>query len=579
LVDNIAQENFSFLSPLVQKKTTFKELDLRWGKTNYSVYLSDEEIESISIKFNSIINFYHKVLNDKLDWWFSPVSARNNFGSPLFHHFLCFQICLKLVEEKTIPSKCITDSDAVYNGLLKLKNSEQWDGYIIHSRQRSRVQMLIKMIKSFSRVICHTIYPYLLIKFTFKKTKYSSNIKSLIDTFVLPGNEYSDRYYSGISDFLSKKEISKIRFVPTFSGYRLRDYFFSIRKLRYRSDKFLFKEDFLTFSDIFYSLLHALRLLNLSIPSVKIVNFDLSAQLKEELRRFGGLEDGVHGFINYNFAKRLRSKGVKIKTVVDWFENHGRDRGWNYGFHRFHQNINTLGYNMVFLSKWHLAFSPLPLERENEVLPKKILTPCRKLIEFIKKNDPMINVKTTGSFRFPIPKTRFPSKELLSILVPLSFKSDAATNSVKNVRNMFREISKCSNLDFLIRFKPHPAILMSQVAELKNYAFNTNEIWTTKPLCDELQTANIVLGEWTFSLLEALNAGIPVGVIRSTDGLFHSSIPYGAAESLTFDIDSLNSLKKLIKIAQTIESSELHSKGILLEPPSRFLAQEALGLL
>ena len=86
---------------------------------------------------------------------------------------------------------------------------------------------------------------------------------------------------------------------------------------------------------------------------------------------------------------------------------------------------------------------------------------------------------------------------------------------------------------------------MSQVAELKNYAFNTNEIWTNKPLCDELQTANIVLGEWTFSLLEALNAGIPVGVIRSSDGLFHSSIPCGAAESLTFDIDSLNSLKSL----------------------------------
>ncbi len=32
------------------------------------------------------------------------------------------------------------------------------------------------------------------------------------------------------------------------------------------------------------------------------MNFDLSDQLKEELRRFGGLEDGVHGFINYNFA-------------------------------------------------------------------------------------------------------------------------------------------------------------------------------------------------------------------------------------------------------------------------------------
>ena len=68
---------------------------------------------------------------------------------------------------------------------------------------------------------------------------------------------------------------------------------------------------------------------------------------------------------------------------------------------------------------------------------------------------------------------------------------------------------------------------MSQVAELKNYAFNTNEIWTNKPLCDELQTANIVLGE-DILVVRSLNAGIPVGVIRSSDGLFHSSIPMGS---------------------------------------------------
>ena len=563
---------------MVQKKSTFKELDLRWGKTNYSVYLSDGEIESISIKFNSTIDFYHKVLNDKLDWWFSPVSARNNFGSPLFHHFLCFQICLKLVEEKTIPSTCITDSDAVYNGLLKLKNSEQWDGYIIHSRQRSRVQMLIKMIKSFSRVLCHSIYPYILVKFILKKTKPSSNINSLIDTFVLPGNECSDRYYNGISDFLSKKEISKIRFVPTFSGYRLRDYFFSIRKLRYRSDKFLFKEDFLTFSDIFHSLLHALRLLNLSIPRVKIVNFDLSAQLKEELRRFGGLEDGVHGFINYNFAKRLRKKGVKIKTAVDWFENHGRDRGWNYGFQKFHPETQTLGYNMVFLSRWHLATSPLSIEREKKVLPSVILTPSRYLINSIKKNDPKLNVKQTGSFRFPSPTRNTPTTGPLRILVPLSYKPDATWNSINKVRDLFKSLQNSSKLGFQIRFKPHPSTPVKNLMIQKDKSLCRYEVWSYSNLSDELQTTDIVLGEWTFALMESLNAGIPTGVIRSSDGLFHSSIPPVFLETMNVNIESEHSFMKLVKFALQRRSERSNLKHSLLEKPSRNLALEVFGL-
>lgn len=521
---------------------------------------------------------YHKVLENQLDWWFSPVSARNNFGSPLFHHFLCFQICLKLVKEKTIPSTCITDSDAVYNGLLKLQNLDKWDGNIIHSRHRSRVQMFIKMLMTFTRVLCHTLYPYILIKFIFKKTKPSSNFTSLIDTFILPGNEYSDRYYKGIADFLSKKEISKIRFVPTFSGYRLRDYFFSIRKLRNKTDKFLFKEDFLTFSDIFHSLLHALRLLKLNIPSFKIVNFDLSDQLKEELQRFGGLEDGVHGFINYNFAKRLRRKGVKIKTAVDWFENHGRDRGWNYGFNRFHPDIKTLGYNMVFLSKWHLAISPLPTERKKKVLPKKIFTPSTHIINLITKNDPGIKVKATGAFRsYTKPQAGIIPDGPLEILVPLSYKPDAASNSVHSTRTLFKDLGKDPELEFRIRFKAHPAIARSELKKLTQNHCDNNEFWTDRPFAQELLESDIVLGEWTFALIESLNAGVPVGILRSADGLFHSSIPPGCAEEMNLNVESLDSLLKLIEIAFKRRSEGVLFTNSLLESPSRDLALEVFG--
>ena len=308
------------------------------------------------------------------------------------------------------------------------------------------------------------------------------------------------------------------------------------------------------------------------------MNFDLSAQLKEELRRFGGLEDGVHGFINYNFAKRLRKKGVKIKTAVDWFENHGRDRGWNYGFQKFHPETQTLGYNMVFLSRWHLATSPLSIEREKKVLPSVILTPSRYLINSIKKNDPKLNVKQTGSFRFPSPTRNTPTTGPLRILVPLSYKPDATWNSINKVRDLFKSLQNSSKLGFQIRFKPHPSTPVKNLMIQKDKSLCRYEDWSYSNLSDELQTTDIVLGEWTFALMESLNAGIPTGVIRSSDGLFHSSIPPVFLETMNVNIESERSFMKLVKFALQRRSERSNLKHSLLEKPSRNLALEVFGL-
>ena len=59
----------------------------------------------------------------------------------------------------------------------------------------------------------------------------------------------------------------------------------------------------------------------------------------EELGLFGGLRDAVSGFLNFSFAKRLREKGIKLMRSVDWHENQGQDRGWNYGMHKFYPQV------------------------------------------------------------------------------------------------------------------------------------------------------------------------------------------------------------------------------------------------
>jgi hypothetical protein len=558
--------------------SNFTELDLRWGKTDYSLFLSDEELNSQCIEFNFNIEFCNKVLRNELDWWFTSLSARNTLNSPLFHHFLCFKICLKLAKLDLFPDNCLTDCNSVYQGLAKLKSLGRWNGQITHTRKRAMLEMFLKRFGAFFRVASYVLVPLFLAKVIFRQKRVPKKFSTLVDTFLLPGKEFSDRYYCGATDFLKEEEISRLRFVPTFHGYSYREYFSAIKKLRCKPDRFLLKEDFLTLGDALRSLLHSIRLFRLKIPKLSIGSFDFGCLIKEEFGRFGGLEDGVYGFMNFYFARRLSLGGVQIDTVVDWHENQGQDRAWNYGFHTFYPKTKTIGYNMVYISKWWLAFSPLPSERKKHVLPKTILTPSRYFLKVIQKNDPKIKVRKTGAFRYPKPMTRITNDGILRILVPLSHNIDDALNSIYKTQSILIELSKESKIVFNITYKSHPAAEKSALKNLTQNHRARKETWTERPLAEELRTADIVLGERTFALLESLNAGVPVGVIRSQDGLFHSSIPPGASSDRSLNVDSLKAFQKLIKIAMRRRSSKQFLEKPILEIPSRNLALEVFGL-
>lgn len=477
-----------------------------------------------------------------------------------------------------MPDSCLTDCNTVYQGLIKLKAQGRWHGQIIHTRKRSVLQMFIKRLVTFIRVANCVLVPLFLVKVLFRNKKLPNKISTLVDTFILPGKESTDRYYCGATDYLKEEEISKLRFVPTFHGHSYREYFSAIKKLRSKPDRFLLKEDFLTMGDALRSLLHSIRLFRLKILKLSIGSFDFGSLIKEEFGRFGGLEDEVYGFMNFYFARRLSLFGVQIDTVVDWHENQGQDRGWNYGFQMFYPKIKIIGYNMSYTSNWFLAISPLPSEREKNVLPKVILTPSRYLKKVIQKNDSKIKVETTGSFRYTKIKRSIGKSGPLRIFVPLAHKINASLNTISKVRELLKECESESLDEYKIKFKPHPAIPIKKLQNFQNSIVGKDEEWTDQALSSELKWADLVLGEWTSALLESLNAGITVGVIRSKDGLFHSSIPPSASSDQSLNIDSLETFKKLIKIARRRRSSEHFLEKPILEIPSRNLALEVFGL-
>jgi hypothetical protein len=553
-------------------------VDFRWQKTNYSLFFENTEIEALAKEFGFMIDRCNQFFEDNLDWWFEPLSSRNNFISPLFHHFVCFHICLKLAKESNTPAKCVTDSNAMHKGLLHLKKIGSWQGEIVHIRKRSFISLLNKRLTSACLTIVHTLIPFMILRLLKRPCgERPSEPITIIDTFMLPEHEKSNRYYDGILKKLTEEEKRSIRFVPSFYGYSFKQYFPSLSALRNQEERFLFKEDFLFFSDYLNAFAHSIRVFKVRPPAMRVKFFDLADQIEEELRLFGGLRDAVLGFLNFSFAKRLSKEGIQLLKAVDWNENQGQDRGWNYGMNKFYPQVMTVGYSPVFLSQWHLSASPLASERKKGILPKTMKVPSSYLVAIKKKNDPKLVAQTTGAFRFTIvTRSNSRNRNSLSVLVPLPLEESLCIH----LCNEARKLASHSNQKLDLTFKLHPASNRALKNRLKLSAKrDVIEFWTNRTFHEELKEADVVIGSWTSALVEAAASGIAVGILSSPDGLYHNPIPNDVTMGMHIVLDSNDSFDLLLKKTKESVTSRNPIKHIdILEKPSRSAALELLGI-
>ena len=93
--------------------------------------------------------------------------------------------------------------------------------------------------------------------------------------------------------------------------------------------------------------------------------------------------------LNFSFARALKNENIQIKKVINWFENQTVDKGWNYGFRKFHPNVQTVGYQGFFYYGQYLNQTPTETEDKAKVIPHKIFVNSKIFVklrkEFYKK--------------------------------------------------------------------------------------------------------------------------------------------------------------------------------------------------
>lgn len=522
--------------------------------------------------FNETIGRILEKFPGQLDWMLSPALSRNPFQNKMFHYIVSFMLLKKLVQNGESIQTIVTDSPAHQEMILRfLKANRLGTPVLLIRRNALHVVRIIMPLYRFFLSIIISLHALFLIRVSKDSTKsriLSMNDIVLIDTFINAKFDGDEQYYRGLGEKLSYTEKRRLFFVPTFRVglFHMRG---AIKKVRGAAkDNFLFKERFLRFYDYFFAFGYPFRLRRLLKRlrrEMYLGGSDILPLIREELVCLNSVHSTTIGILNYCFAKRLKSSGVNVKTVINWFENQTIDKGWSYGFNQFYPETDSKGYAGYIASPLYLNLYPTGYEKRQGLLPKKICVISRPLEQALKEFCPDLKVDFAPAFRYEhlwSKRKSLPNPSNNTIILaalPLMRKE------AKNILQMIRCAVQPYGGDVKCHIKVHPTSREADVRRLLDVW--PREFFFVSGSFDVLLSgADILVTAASSTAVEALARGVATIVVANNRGVTYNPIPSSIEQDLwrlcyTSDevycaVDSFRS-RSPEKIASQIMASDL----------------------
>ena len=499
--------------------------------------------------FTELVESISRQNKDRLDWWISSPASRNTFVSPLFHYCCFIALLQELIREKESLYEIAVDSKALKKIL---------EDYLARQGVNVRVTLSRLPLKQRLKELAWPIYTifglplkHLLLFFAAKSIRslrkpLLSDPLTLIDTFVMHGYIERDRNYPGLLDALSAKEKERVWFVPFLYGFRSWEYVSVIKQLRRSKRNFILKEDYLKVRDFLFAWGHFLRVRSLKIKPCLFQGVNISRLIQEEIKSFKGMGASYSPLLNYRFAGRLKQANIKLRLVVDWFENQNIDKGWNAGFRRFFPQTLTRGYQGFAATPHYLCMYPTEEEKKNAVIPHEIMVIGKGLERPCRKFCPDLHMLVAPAFRFQKvwqERKYFPALSEHTILVALP----VLLNDAIHILNMLVHGKADLNKEIRLWIKPHPATPISVIKKGFGREWPKELELVTGDFSDCVEKSNLLISSASSACLETLAKGIPVIVVGNRHGLTYNPIP----GTITEDIWRLcYSPKEIAKVIQ-----------------------------
>ena len=487
--------------------------------------------------FHLLIDSIAKGKESNLHWIISSLASRNKSESPLFIR-LCKIILIKRAIEDGYVKKIILSDFPLYILIKKHYQVRDLKTDIICTE--TFLERILRVLRPFMRY-----FQYVLL--IFKRYYAKSNQKrkkikdeqsiTLLDTFIinskigeqgsLSNGKYQDRYYPGLINSLENQERENLFYLPTPIGFN--NYKGIFKEMRASQDNFIIRDDYLKAVDYLKMLFHPLKKLMLDFHQLSYQDFDITPLIVEENWQNSAKQPHLEGLVNYYFAFRLSKEKVKVRLLIEWFENQIIDRGAIVGFHRFMADTKIIGYQGFIISqKLHHYVNPSNSELISGAVPDEIAVIGKGLVENVQEFCSKLNVITAPAFRNQNVWQNVKSKiETNKIFVLVALPMDKAQEAII--------LSVISKLQFdkntTIWIKPHPTYgtehVNAFIAENK-LPFHTISGYFN----DFLERSNVLISNASVTPVEAVAKGIPAIIIGDYNGVTQNPIPQNVSSEI-----------------------------------------------
>ena len=385
-----------------------------------------------------------------LDWWVSPPASRNLYFSNLYK-YICILKTLQNLSDK-FKFIIITDSYAFKKIVKNIK-----DLNVIKVKIKFNKKSFFKnffYLYIIKNILIYSVQ-YFLIKILYKKKILNNSI--IVDTFIIDKEKKEKFYYGDLLSYSNKKK-KKLIFLATIIENNIYKFLHILISLR-KKKNYILKENYLNLKDLIYCFSYINRIKKFNIKFNKFDNFELTDIIKEEIFYNRNLFSIFIGLSNFSFFKKLNDNSIKIKKVINWFENQPMDKGFNYGLRKFFPNTLSLGYQGFTDYPEYMNTYPSISEFNSKVIPKQIIV-CgnryKKLRkEFCKKLDIINGPALRAEKIFKL----FKKKNRYKIVI---FLEGGTKKNDIDIISKFIDISKnFKNLKFFI--KTHPILPLNKL--------------------------------------------------------------------------------------------------------------------
>jgi hypothetical protein len=513
-----------------------KTLDL-----DHLTMVENDTFNQVSLKnrqpFNKIVETISRKHEKNIDWVVSSLPSRNKYQSMLYH-----RVCqIALIQELDFGSEgyeFVKTSDSTLAKVLRQYFCRNEISIRVVSTETlpARIWRIIRPIRQFTILMI-----YLILRMLSRNRDAAYSIPegtkiTLLDTFVLNGEpgdggtihlgRYKDRYYPGLANYLTREEKRNFFYYPTIVGYH--NPIRAFKMIRQAEDQFIIPDDYLTLRDYLFMLCHPFRLLALDIPQIVFKGVNITPLMRQERLRNCYDHIGIYGILNHQFALRLAKSGVKVRLLVDWYENQVLDRGMILGFHKYHPETPVIGYQGYVISPaLHLYIFPNQTEFNGGVVPDTVAVLGRGLIPQIHEFCSDIVVKTAPAFRNNKvwnERINYPDENMLTVMLGLPISLSDSRSIIKKVLDAHELIGDSAIISRYM-IKPHPTHKISTITELFEFELPEYCKFVTGDFHQVIETSNILVTNASTVALEALAKAVPVIIVGDSNGITQNPIP------------------------------------------------------